>query len=226
MIGIHYRHHDPVQDWEIVPPLTSSTHAKAFGDGAPVEVFTSFMQAIQNHFTTTTTKTTLINNNINNNKENNITILNSNFFIASNNEMIKKQLLDLFPTSVTIISDNDQSSSRTTLNGIKLAVIEFLLLSKTSLIINTYGSTFAVEAASLGNVPIASIWEGIVIHHSNVFLPFCGHTRFAIRFGDKNDVNGETLYTEGTFDKRQVNFIYTIYFFYYFFFFFASFFFF
>ena len=57
--------------------------------------------------------------------------------------------------------------------GIEFALIEWLLLSRSDLILHTHGSSFAMEAAAVHQRPVAGVWAGILVYHSDVRLPYC-----------------------------------------------------
>ena len=130
MVGIHYRSHDNIQDWEVVPPYDdSSNSAKKFGDGARLEDFEMVMSSLHNHFNVRS-------------KEQIEGKLKLKFFIASNTEDAKDFLTTKFPQAISLRGgDYDRQSTE----GIQFALLEWLLLSECALIINTYGSSFAVE---------------------------------------------------------------------------------
>lgn len=158
MISIHVRVHDAIQDWEVIPPLSDGgDQAQKFGDGAKPEDFERFMKMIIEHFSQNS---------------------NSNyirFFIASNNEEIKNHLLAKFPTAIAIFGDHDRGSDE----GMRLALVDWLLISESSLIINTYGSSFAVEASMKKAVPILGVYSNkYLLHTHNIKLPYCGHMNF------------------------------------------------
>jgi hypothetical protein len=58
------------------------------------------------------------------------------FFIASNSPEVKGFLTDKFPGSISITND---VTSRSDSDGMFFSFIEWLLLSESALIINTYG---------------------------------------------------------------------------------------
>ena len=128
MIGVHYRSHDMAQDWEVVPPYDdSSSNAHKFGDGAALIDFERIMSSIKNQFDGSTGGKTVV------------------FFIASNSEADKDYLLSKFPDARTLRGGDYRRSSP---EGIHFALLEWLLLSESALILNTYGSTFATEVIS------------------------------------------------------------------------------
>jgi hypothetical protein len=154
MIGIHYRSHDAYQDWAVVPPMGSQTQASKFGEGATLNDFLSVMAQIEDKFRG-----------------------RNRFFIASNDPDGKARLLRAFPDSVALNGDS-VSYSRTHPDGVYFAFLEWLLLSESYLIINTYGSSFAVEAAQRNMIPIVGIWNHELIYHTDTRLPYCGHMQY------------------------------------------------
>ena len=134
MVGIHFRSHDHNQDWEVVPPYDdSSQDAKKFGEGARLEDFEKVMHSIDSHF----------------NSERIVNIgekTKLRFFIASNTEEAKNYLMDKFVDSISLRGGDYGRHSE---EGIRFALLEWLLLSECALIINTYGSSFAVEVQML-----------------------------------------------------------------------------
>lgn len=126
MVGIHYRSHDDVQDWEVVPPFDDTKSARKFGDGATFDVFEQVMASMTSYFS--------------NRSESGVNSLR--FFVASNLDDAKERLLQNFPNSISLRGGD---YARHTREGIHFALVEWLLLSECALIINTYGSSFAVE---------------------------------------------------------------------------------
>lgn len=182
MVAIHIRVHDPVQDWEVVPPGSGEKYAGKFGEGASVQEFYDIMMQIQRHFRCETGK-----------------FCPMRFFIASNGIQEKQQILSHFPEAISINCD----LSRDTYDGIQCAFIEWLVISRAGMIIHTYGSSFAEEAAQIYMKPLISIWHKRLVHHRNIFLPFCGQMQYAKYFSAHTVTH---TFTEGTFDKRQVSY--------------------
>ena len=50
-------------------------------------------------------------------------------------------------------------------------------------------------------MPIVSVWDGYLIHHSDMNLPLCGHMLYLKEYSLSAI---ETEYTEGTTDNRTV----------------------
>lgn len=195
MVGVHFRLHDEVQDWAVVPPLTGaiSPRATKFGEGATVSHFEGVMRLVQNKLSYSISDDTADNAGQGQSKKRTVV----RFFIASNDDASKKQLLAHFPDSVFLSGEYSRSSA----DGIELALMEWLILSESALIINTYGSSFAVEASQRKMKPIVGIWEGMLVHHTSPSLPYCGHLQFAKLHATNRQ---EMRYTEGTHDEREI----------------------
>lgn len=84
---------------------------------------------------------------------------------------------------VSFIAPND--SYRNTTNGMQLAMLEWLLLSHSSLLINPFGSSFANEASYVYSIPLISIWYGNPIVQADSRLPYCGHFQFIREIGQQ-----------------------------------------
>jgi len=183
MVGIHVRSFEAKFDWEVVPPTGFATQALAYGDGAPLEKFEEIMTNIREAFSTT---------NATGHRQSSV-----RFFIASNSADVKEHFLAKFPDSVTMSGVYDRSSKE----GVSFALLEMLVLAESSLIVHTYGSSFAAEAALIRQVPIVGIWGGFYVHLLDTRLPFCGHMQFVKSFGSQGM---HDAYKEGTEDKRNV----------------------
>jgi hypothetical protein len=184
VIGVHYRAHNSSQDWDVVPPQAGGTRAMPFGEGASPERFIEEMEKVQRRFTRTLS---------NGEKQ-----VGCRFFIASNSEEAKAKFIQRFSRSIALTGEVDRMQQE----GLRFALVEWLLLSECSFILNTYGSSFAVEAAQKNLIPIAGIWGPHVIHHSSVHLPFCGHPQFLKAYGGKEQRMQASTYVEGTVDNR------------------------
>jgi hypothetical protein len=184
MVGVHYRAHVPEYDWEVVPPSASSDKAVPFGVGAGVEDFDRIMEGIKNAFTYANPTT-------------GESVTNVRFFVASNSPDAKEHFISKFADTVVISGDYSRDST----DGVFFAFIEWLLLSECSLVINTYGSSFAVEAAQVHMKPIVGIWGGLTVLHSDILLPHCGHMLYMKEF---TNLGVDVSYSEGTIDNRKV----------------------
>ena len=167
-------------DWSVVPPLVEGQNAMNFGEGASFEDFKKLMTSISNNFR-------------------GVDGSYVRYFIASNSDDAKRAFTAQFPESVTLFGN----LSRNAAEGIRFAFVEWLLLSDTSFVINTHGSSYAMEAASRSQIPIIGILGGNYIYHSDVRLPYCGHLQY-IRWFSKQGV--DTNFIEGgTVDNRVVS---------------------
>lgn len=175
MIGVHYRAFDHVFDWELVAPasLVDSFHdpnprATSFEESGSIESFISIMRDIHSHFSYEFVD------------ENEVKRVGNNcrFFIASN-DMNKKLLLGhSFEDSVMLQGEHTRAFS----DSVVLAVVEWFVLSESSLIVHHYGSSFAAEAAMRRQIPLVGVLHDHYIHHHDARLNHCGHGRF-VRVG-------------------------------------------
>jgi len=178
VVGVHYREHDAVHDWAVVPPLLGSNAERIFGEGASIEHFIATMRSVENsHVTTDLDRTTRTK---------------VRFFVASNSEKAKLAFRRAFPTAVYLQGAHNRSST----TGVQLALMEWLSLAKSAFILHTYGSTFAEHAAHMHLTPIVGIWEGMLIYHSNSMLPFCGMLIFATVYGKDASVRRKAIIAE------------------------------
>ena len=182
MIGVHARFHDPLQDWAVVPPLhsassssSSPSEAVTFGVGATLEHFADYMRQIEAKMGGAE---------------------RVRFFIASNDAGSKDQLLAQFPDAVSLNGEQRRSERA----GIVFATIEWLLLSESSLILHTHGSSFGVEAAQVHQRPLAGIYDGSVLHTYSVYHPYCGHLLYLKTFSSQGtpETYLESLSSDGT----------------------------
>ena len=184
MVGIHFRAHDYVQDWAVVPPLMGATEAKTFGAGSTVEDFLSVMGQIQNKFAYTDSKGHMKSM--------------VRFFIASNNDTEKAKFRQAVPDGIFLAGDHNRNSP----GGMQLALLEWLAPSQSEIIVNTYGSSFAEQAAHVHRRPLVGIWDGMLVHHLSIMLPYCGHLQFIKAHSQQGQ---QSRYTEGTADNREVS---------------------
>ena len=181
MVGIHIRTHDAKYDWAVIPPRSPMDDdgrpatALEFGTGASINDFIRVLAGIHARFG-----------------------LLARFFIASNDMNMKNTILTAYPTSLAL----DVPYNRHNVEGMRSALVEWLLLTRASLLVNTYGSTFAVEAALVHMRPIIGIYHSYLIHHTDIRLPFCGLPLF---MAANNNIGVRGTYTEGTVDDRQID---------------------
>lgn len=157
MVGIHVRDDVPGYDWAVVPPAQGGSTAQTFSESASIRQFESAMRSVEDYFGSNRVR----------------------FFIASNNPDAKVYLRDRFTSSVALMGD----FSRSTSDGIKFALMEWLILAESSMIIHTFGSTFAEEAAQKHLIPVFGIYNDHIIRHSDVTILLCGHQLFIAAYG-------------------------------------------
>lgn len=183
MIGIHYRDHDQLYDWNVVPPLHSA-EAEKFGEGATLSDFLSIMTEINNFHARNVMKYnqfTILHQG--ENRENNPTLrAEYRFFVASNNESVKAELHSHFPDSIALRTSEATLATRGTPDAIQTAVVEWLLLSNSALLVNTHGSSFALEAAQVHGTPIVGIWNGHRLYQADMKMAYCGHLQFMRKY--------------------------------------------
>jgi len=169
MIGVHVRLHEEHQDWAVVPPFQygdDQLTAVNFGVGATTEHFIDYLSRIAAKMSTQV-----------------------RFFVASNSPDAKKLILAHFPDTVIINGDYRRDS----LEGVQFALVEWLILSEAALVLNTYGSSFAVEASQVHQRPLAGIYAGRILHTHNPYLPFCGHLLYLKTYAQQGQ---EEVYIE------------------------------
>jgi hypothetical protein len=206
VVGVHARMHDPLFDWAVVPPLvpkglgagtSGRQSAELFGEGASVQDFIRAVRGIMKHF----------NYKFGGSSDTSEASRSSvKLFVASNSVDAKHAIVDEFRGQALTIDIAKKSTSRNMTTGVQLALVEWLLLARCDMIVNSYGSSFAVEAAAMGNqfnkyVPIVSISNGKLLLLNVPHLPYCGNMLFLAAYSSKG-VFGQ--YTEGTGDNRAV----------------------
>ena len=174
----------------IIPPLTSES-ARSFGEGASVEQFEIAMNKIKNaltiHLDSRTNSDTDTDSSSSSSNSNSSSSSSSSsnsggypksmarFFIASSNNEFKRQLVAKFPNALFLSGE----TSRSLTEGILFALIEWLILAESALIVHTFGSTFSAEAAMINRIPLIGLWEDRFLHHYHPHIPACGHLQFA-----------------------------------------------
>ena len=182
VVGVHIRWHDHRYDWEVVPPMMEGERAAAtalaFGDGAGLSDFESAMSEILAKHPNGTVR----------------------FLVMSNSAIIKQEVLSRFDDSVVTITGELERGSQ---EGMEFAALEFFALARTDLILHTYGSTFAEEAAQIRNVPLVGIWNKARIYSQDPRLAGCGLMQYVNAVGEMSPI--PYTYTEGTRDQRGVD---------------------
>jgi hypothetical protein len=95
--------------------------------------------------------------------------------VASNFPDAKTHMQHRFKDSIAIFGDERRNS----VEGVQFALLEFLLLSRTALLIHTLGSTFAEEAAQVNLRPLVGIFAGRLLRHTDINLINCGNQHFS-----------------------------------------------
>lgn len=189
-VGVHMRVHDGLYDWAVIPPIGGGNTALEFDQAAGVDDFVKIMKRIETHFevkppltsTDDSTKKSFVR-----------------FFVASNNMTEKLKLLQHFPTAISLTGDLTRDSKE----GMELAFLEWLILTRTSLVIHVYGSSFASVATDLSGVPLVSLIHGQWVHAKDVNNhKFCGNTLYARYYGQTAK---SYSFTEGTIDNREIS---------------------
>ena len=185
MIGIHYRAYEENYDWKVVPPRVQQSEANKFGEGATEQHFEKIMKLLDRKFTYTDKQG-------HSHKQ-------YRFYIATNSPQSKDYFHSKFPETAVSINE---TLIRSSAKGGLYSLVDWLMLSETAIIINTYGSSFATEASQIHNKPLLSIWDGLTVHHMNTALHFCGHMQYLRSYG-KGKVS--TFQETGSVGNRVVN---------------------
>jgi hypothetical protein len=195
MVGVHIRHHDPRYDWSVVPPGGGTVDtdvdeeeedveaALNFGTGATPAMFQRAMRAIDAQFRSRFGHPDLSTPRLQSGSVEEDGEVGSpvRFFIASNDQSTKDFFIEHFPAAVALSGAptvDESLHSRSLPESVRFAFVEWLLLSRASLILHTYGSSFAEEAAARNRVPLVGVWSGINILHHYDALPHCGYSQF------------------------------------------------
>uniref|UniRef100_A0A7S3NKB8 Uncharacterized protein n=1 Tax=Aureoumbra lagunensis TaxID=44058 RepID=A0A7S3NKB8_9STRA len=156
IIGLHARVFEKTHDWHVVPPQPSSENqsfAQSWDQVASLDLHLhASLQALQRH-------------------------PNALIFVASNSPQAKQFLLSRLPRTHAVSLGHNLE--RDSLAGIRGALLDFMLLAESSLLLHTFGSSFGEEAA-LGRPALASIR---IRKHGHVLgteltKPFCNHPLF------------------------------------------------
>eukprot|EP01033_Poteriospumella_lacustris_P007662 gene7662-5509_t len=197
-------------DWPMVA-MAGATEAKRLGEDIPITHYASVMQRIFRHFGVPDSPKTKEEEA--EEEEPTINHLPSRsrvrFFLISNDDDTKAQLLEHVPGgSVFVAKLHDYS--RSSVEGMQCALVDFLLMARCQLIIQTYGSSFSLEAAAVGDIPLASITsEGIVFRDTRTHQ-YCGDPLLAKSHLLDDHSLPEAVVYEGTFDRRAVSVKFTM----------------
>ena len=164
VVGIHVRRTDPRHDWPTIASDPENINYADFNDVISVDDFVNVMEKISKH------------------------VPNAIFYIATNSVNTKERINKIQHRSLPILKNKlffldtpPNMLNRNTLIGMKLSIIDFIILSQTELIVSTYGSSFGQEAAFLGSVPKLLLrYGGHIYYANNMLLPNCNSDQVAL----------------------------------------------
>lgn len=207
VVGVHIRTHNDSYDWPMVM-VPGKADAQVLGDGVTVEHFVSIMHRIYRHFGFSTSRGIP---EVVNKSDSSILPEKSrvSFFVTSNSRDVKGKVLN-YINGDSAFQIEIEDYSRSTIVGVQSALVEFLLLARANLVIHTYGSSFSLEAAALGELPVASVLSHAVFYRDSRVHQYCGDTLIArSQLWNDTTLPEETAY-EGTYDNRAVRVKYTM----------------
>jgi len=156
VVGVHVRAFDGAHDWATVPPPPSAppgAPALTFEEAAPPAAFARVMDQILERFP------------------------RAKFYLASNSNDVKKAFLDRYSSDVvyTINVDNDLAKDRASAAGLRLALLDWWALGHAALVVHSFGSSFAEEAAGLHGPPTVRVRQGGNFMGPDLDMPFCNN---------------------------------------------------
>lgn len=199
VVGVHIRAYDERYDWRVVTPpafkIESDSQvvspdgtvldtfpgaeaehleapAERFDQASPLVAFESIMTSILEQRK------------------------NIRFYVSSNSPELRTRLKDdlrgrwgpntIMPNPSDEVANPFKVGDRSSLEGIHLAVMDFILLSETDYILHSRGSSFAKEAAAIRSIPLIDVTTfssdedqeplGIVTQVAK--LPYCGASEY------------------------------------------------
>ena len=180
MIGVHFRTHVPEYDWAVVPPFygAGNGHAPAvrFAEGASLEEFQMVMAALLVHRPS------------------------ARFLFTSNDAAAKTHMRDVFGDKVVVL---EGSLSRSTVKGVQFALLEWIALSQSDLILHTHGSSFAQLASQRSGSALLSMWHKHLLFTTSAKLLHCGLLHYMNRAS--KDGAQQAYVEEGTLGDRVIN---------------------
>eukprot|EP01038_Epipyxis_sp_PR26KG_P011784 gene11784-15767_t len=219
VIGIHIRAYDPKHDWAVLSPISinqdnnnnNNNNALRFDEGSSIEGFVSVMiyflqlNPLLKFFIASNNKQAVkeVSYHFEDHQIVTVDSIIRNY-IHNNNDILN----DLSYLNELIDNNSNFHSDRMSYNGQLLALLEYFILSKTSLIIHTRGSSFAREAANINNIPVIDIsvrWndknEGISFgfFSQNILLPYCGMPEYirSLQYQSNHNRMSIICYNEG-----------------------------
>jgi len=154
VVGVHVRLFDSVHDWATIPPPSDSTRREAliFDEAAPLYLFVQAMQQMLDRYP------------------------RIKFYVASNSKAAKQALVGHFSNDVVIAVDFPMRTlTRDSRIGIQIALLEWMVLAHTAIILHSFGSSYAEEAAQLHLIPTIRIRKGGNVMGPDLTLPFCNN---------------------------------------------------
>jgi hypothetical protein len=178
MVSLHYRVHREEFDWAVVPPmLESGLNAVTFDESAGLTKFEQVVRQImpkQPH---------------------------ARFLFVSNDADAKEHMISTFGDQVVILRG---SLSRSDVAGMQFALLEWLFLAESDLIVHTYGSSFAQEAAQVHGATLVGLWHHVKIYSRHPKLKYCGIPHYMKKLSDQG-TGTKRAYSEGTVDNRVID---------------------
>ena len=174
VLGVHIRAFDEIYDWEVVPPIVQNTKTSSkalrFDETGSISNFLSIASKFLEKFP------------------------GAQLFISSNSQLAIQEVKSALMNARVLSSENYFSfcvstkhfvcdsniligageTSRASVQNVQSALIDFLLLSKSTLLVHTRSSSFAREAAFIHSVPILDIFQNHFIYSNDVDLPNYG----------------------------------------------------
>jgi hypothetical protein len=178
-VGVHVRKTDKRHDWPTVASKNPREYLN-FDDVTSNEQYINVMKKIVTKFP------------------------NVYFYIASNNNVSKmffkvqaEHQKKYFDNKFYFLDIPKDGLNRFTMTGMELAIVEFFILSKTELVISTYGSSFGQEASFWTSTPELLLRNGGHIYHeNNILLPNCNNDLYASQIAniiEKNVAERQTI---------------------------------
>ena len=173
VVGVHVRSHDATFDWPVVTPQPSSSNEQGvsatasgthqvFDDAAPVFLFEQAIVEMRRHFRRRV-----------------------HFFVASNSEYAKNYLVDKFGLDVCTAVNNGAYAltgsamvNRTDVHAVQRGLLDLVLLSRSALIVHSFGSSFGEEAAIARLVPSIRLRVGGHLFGVDLSMPHCNNAVF------------------------------------------------
>lgn len=170
VVGVHVRVHDAAFDWPVVAPLPRSpgeslspaAAPQLFDAAAPLRLFETALSELRQHLDQRV-----------------------HFFIASNSEEAKNRLVGLFGgAACTSVNNSPYASSggamvnRTDPRAVQRALLDLVLLSRSALLVHSFGSSFGEEAAAVHLAPSVRLRVGGHILGAELSAPHCNNAVF------------------------------------------------